>query len=230
MRLTERDQMLLKKLGAARWLSTTQLKYLCFPDIAIQTMHRRLAILRNLGYITSRQANQMAEALHALGTKGRQALQEGGWPVKLERTPPQNLEHFLGINDIRVAVERSARLESVEIIYFHACWDLHSRIWPFRIIPDAVCKIGRSGSWAVALFEYDRGNERPSYILRTKLRPYAEGLEGFRFSRVVTIVDTAERLESLRDCCAEHLPDRELFRFLERQTLLQSWSVSDLLD
>src|SRR5439155_6794192 len=177
MRLTARDRKLLLKLAAARWLSTKQVAALLFSNVTPEMARRRLRLLNEDRYVFSWQHNSMAEALHALDAKGKEFLKERGWgfPVKLERVPPKNLEHFMGINDIRVSVERSAQSDGVMIGFFYACWELQQRGWAYGVIPDAACHIERGGASMTVLFEYDRGQESPEYVARTKFLPYARG-------------------------------------------------------
>src|SRR2546427_10842145 len=124
MRLTPRDRKLLLKLAAARWLSTRQVASLLFSNVTLEMARRRLRLLGESRYVFSWQHNSMAEALHSLDAKGKNFLKEKGWrfPMKLERVPPKNLDHFVGINDIRVAGERSAQSDGAAIGFFDAVW------------------------------------------------------------------------------------------------------------
>src|SRR5438552_3375371 len=107
MRITARDQKLLAKLAAARWLTTRQIAALCFPGVNIEMARRRLRLLRAARYVFSCRTNRMAETLHTLGPEGKEMLIERGWKrtISLARRPPANLQHHLGINEIRIAVE-----------------------------------------------------------------------------------------------------------------------------
>lgn len=230
VRVTGRDRKTLSKLAAARWLTTRQLAALCFPGVSVEMARRRLRLLREACYVRSLQGNQMAEALHTLGPRGRELLMAKGWQVALplERRPPRNLEHFLGINHIRVAVERSARSDSVALGFFFACWELQQNGWAYRIIPDAACHADHHGKSATVLFEYDRGEESARYVLRTKFRPYAQGFAGLPLSRVVVVVETERRLRELREAAAETLKPN-LFVFTLMGTLKRSPTLTDWL-
>src|SRR2546422_5130859 len=131
MRLTVRERKLLAKRAAARWLSTRQVWAILFSNVTLEMARRRLRLLGESRYVFSWQHNSMAEALHALDAKGKGFLKEKGWalPIKLERVPPKNLEHFMGINDIRVAVERSIQSDELHIGFFYASWELQQRGW-----------------------------------------------------------------------------------------------------
>jgi hypothetical protein len=172
----------------------------------------------------------MAEALHTLGPKGRELLMAKGRQKALlvEHRPPRNLEHFVGINHIRVAVERSARSENVALGFFFACWELQQNGWAYPIIPDAVCHVERSGKSTTILFEYDRGEESVRYVIRTKFRAYARGLAGFPFSHVLLVVETEKRLEELRKHMAETLKT-DLFSFTLMEDLKRSWNLANWL-
>ena len=231
MRVTGRDRELFYMLVGARWLSTTQIAACCFAGVTIRVLHRRLRLLRTHRYILSSRAHPMAEALHALDLQGKFELLARGWqhPITLERSVPRNREHFLGINDIRIAVERSAGKEQIAIRFFYACWELQQRGWTYAVIPDAAVRIERAGTAATVLFEYDRNQESAEYVFRTKFRRYDQGLDGFPFTQVVTVVDTMRRLEQLREYTARHLPGSDKFSFLTREALLDGWSVAELL-
>ena len=229
MRLTARDRRILTKLAAARWLSTTQIASLCFPGVTVEMARRRLRLLAEEQYTVSRQVNQMAEALHTMGSKGKEWLVARGWqrPIRLERTPPTHLEHFLGINDIRVAVERSAERDGIELGFFFASWELQQLGWTFPLIPDSAFAVQQAATNALVAVEYDRGEESPDYVGRTKFGPYADGLPGFLFSHVLVAVDADERLTQLREHAA---PCRGLtFLFALLDDLKRSWTVAQCL-
>jgi hypothetical protein len=220
----------LAKLAAARWLTTRQIAALCFSAVSIEMARRRLRLLREARYIRSLRANQMAEALHTLGPRGRELLTEKGWEkaISVERRPPRNLEHFVGINHIRVAVERSAQSENVALGFFFACWELQQNGWAYPIIPDAACHVQRSGKSITILFEYDRSEESVRYVVRTKFRAYAQGLSGFPFSLVVVVADTERRVAELRKHAEQGLKPG-LFSFVHMEAIKRSWSLMESL-
>ena len=222
MRVTARDKRLLVALASARWLSTSQVGALCFPNTSKVVPQRRLRLLRQGNFIHSVQANAMAESLHSLGPSGKQALIRLGWrhPIRLERKPPRNLEHFLGINAIRVAVLSGAQRQDFRVDFFYACWELGQENWNFSLLPDAICRLqsGRGKTTMVA-FEYDRGEERPGYIVRHKFRRYQE-FDGCSIGRVVIVVDSVARQKVLEGYRIRHLPASNLFRFVVRENLM----------
>ena len=111
-----------------------------------------------------RRTNRMGEALFTLGPAGKRYLERlDEDAVALERCPPKQLEHFTGVNDLRLAAESTPGLG-----YFFACWQLSKLNWSYPIVPDAVFSIER----CVFALELDRGMESVRYFVRTKM-PYA---------------------------------------------------------
>jgi hypothetical protein len=170
----------------------------------------------------------MAEALHTLCARSRELLsQERAQRIRLERALPKNMLHLTGINQIRIAVERSARADGVGLGFFFACWELQAHGWKLPLIPDAACRVENGGRAATVLFEYDRGEERPSYLLQTKFAHYRERLASFPFSRVVIVAETVGIRDRLHAYLGEHLPS-PFYSFVAKETLMGAWSVSEL--
>src|SRR2546425_6409607 len=125
MRLTKRCLELLRTLRAARWLATGQVRRRFFSDATADAAHKRLRKLTDAGYLVMFRENRMREALFTLGREGKEVLEQAGTEeVALERRPPKQLEHFTGINDLRIAAELAAPLT-----YFFACWELPGLGW-----------------------------------------------------------------------------------------------------
>jgi len=217
------------KLAAARWLNTHQIAALCFPGLTAEMARRRIRLLREARYIRSVRTNAMTEAMHALGPLGRELLtQERAQRTRPERVLPRNLAHLVGVNDIRVAVERTAAAQGITLAFFFAAWELQAHGWKLPLIPDAACRVEHGSRSATALFEYDRGEERPSYLFQTKFARIRNGLPGFPFSRVIVVAETAALQERLQAYLGTRLPS-PLYSFIARQTLMDSWSVAELL-
>lgn len=191
IRLTKRDLMILKKCISARWLSTSQIQQLFFPDATHNAVQKRLRKLGLVEYIFSHQASSMVEAIHTVGRSGKEVLEEDGLSVQLVRKPPVQLEHFLGINDIRVQIESG----KVPVKFFFAAWELASVGWKYPVIPDAVFRIELEGTLTF-LVEYDRGTEALD-IFAKKLRVYQEHLYGFPFDSVLIIGEGSRRIKNI---------------------------------
>jgi len=189
MRLTSRCIAILTLVSAGKWLTTGQLKRRFFAHASADACRKRLRALAKEGYLIRRQAHCMAEAVFAVGSEGRRALEklgvEGSAP---ERRPPRQLDHLVGINDLRIAAELTGGMS-----HFFACWELPALKWSYPIIPDAVFSVG-SASFAA---EFDRGMEGLRFFVRTKLPFYDRGLAGLPLAGVVVIAENRARMDSL---------------------------------
>lgn len=202
MRLMKRCMDLLALLRAARWLTTSQVRRRFFPRASLDAARKRLRQLTKAGYLKKHQEDRMREALFALGPEGKRVLEENGAPaIVLERQPPKQLAHLLGVNTVRIAAELTGQLG-----YFFAAWELPGIGWKHQIVPDAVFRLaGRT--YAV---EYDRGVEGLRYFLRSKVRVYRRGLPGLALAAVLIVADRKARMESLASAVADK---RDLFLF-----------------
>src|SRR2546427_13028476 len=102
LRLTDRDLRLLAKCAVCRWLTTTQVKRLYFPEATLNAVQKRLRKLSDAGYLRSYREHPTAEAIHAVGPKGKPLLEEKGICVTRDGEEPRQLEHLLGVNHGRI--------------------------------------------------------------------------------------------------------------------------------
>src|SRR5437763_904241 len=111
MKVNERDHQLLMQLAVCRWLTTSQIKALCFPIASVEAARRRLRKLLGDGFIRRWRLSVLSEALFSLTPTGRSFLLARGWGRELSvpRRPPGHLDHSLAINDLRVVIERVIR-------------------------------------------------------------------------------------------------------------------------
>ena len=182
---------MLAKLVAARWLTTRQFRRFYFSAASLSAVQRRLRKLVGARYLRSYREHRMTESLYALGPKGEVVLEEKGLEITREQMPKKQLQHFIGINDLRISVECS----SMPVVYFFAAWELASFGWAYQLIPDAVFAVD-DGTRRTFLAEYDRSNE-PVQGFAKKLRLYANGLEGCHFDAVLVLTRTQGRIASL---------------------------------
>src|SRR5439155_23914904 len=105
VRLTERDRRMLAKCAVCRWLTTEQVKRLYFPEATLNAVQKRLRKLSEAGYLRSYREHPTAEAIHALGPKGKPLVEGKGIEVAGGSEVPRQVEHMLGVNEIRIAVE-----------------------------------------------------------------------------------------------------------------------------
>jgi protein involved in plasmid replication-relaxation len=191
VRLSERDVRVVSKCALSKWLTTGQLARLYFPKVTPDAVRKSLRRLVEAGYLVVHREHQMAEALHGLGPKGKAHLEAKGVAAEVTRKPPRQIEHMLGINDVRVAVE----VRPAQVAYFFASWELPGLGWVHPVIPDAVMGL-RLPERRTFLVEYDRGTETlPTFV--GKLRGYEGGLSGIPFRALLLMTDTDSRLETL---------------------------------
>jgi hypothetical protein len=190
MRLTSRCIQLLTLLRATRWLTTSQVHRRFFPDVSLDAARKRLRKLTRRGYLLCYRENPMTEGLFTLGPQGKRHLEQTGQnEIVLERKPPKQREHFLAVNDVRLAAEAALPLR-----YFFAYWELPAAGWKHPLIPDFILETEDRRRWAG---EFDRGLEPITYFIRTKIRVYERGLEGFPISDLLVIADRQSRMRSL---------------------------------
>jgi hypothetical protein len=191
VRLSERDVRVVSKCAVSKWLTTGQLARLFFPTVTRDAVSKSLRRLAEAGYLAVHREHQMSEALHGLGPKGKALLEAKGMTVEATRQPPRQIEHMVGINDLRVAVEAGP----LQVAYFFASWELPGLGWVHPVIPDAVVGL-RLPERRTFLMEYDRGTETLPTLVR-KLRAYESGLSGIPFRALLLVTDTDSRLGTL---------------------------------
>jgi len=134
----------------------------------------------------------MAEALFAIGSKAKALLATKGLEVEVCRAPPGQVEHLIGINDVRISAEAEPR----RVAYFFAFWELPQFQWGHAVIPDALFALKLPERQTLVL-EYDRGNETREQLSH-KFLAYGEGLSDFVLDAVILVTDTPERLKTVR--------------------------------
>ncbi len=190
-RVTERDVQILVRCAVCRWLTTAQIRRLYFPDASLNAVQKRLRKLSDAGHLRSYREHPTAEAVHAVGPKGKPMVEGKGVEVALGSDVPKQLEHLLGINEIRIAVETG----TVPIAYFFPYWQLASLGWTWHVIPDAVFAL-KTPERRAFIVEYDRGTETQEKLLQ-KLDSYDEGLPGFVFEAVLLFTEGKRRFDLL---------------------------------
>jgi hypothetical protein len=191
LRCTKRDKGLIVKCSLCRWLTTTQIQRLYFPTKTINAVQKRLRKLTEAGYLRTHREGMGSEALHTTGPKGKIIFEEKGLEYTGGNEVSRQIEHLVGVNDIRIAVETGA----IPVAYFFAHWQLGHLGWMHPVIPDAVFALVLPGRRTFAV-EYDRATESVS-VLVTKLCTYQESVPGFPFEAVVIITERDRRMDAL---------------------------------
>ena len=190
-RLTDRDMGVLVKCAVCRWLTTAQIQRVYFPKATLNAVQKRLRKLSDAGYLRSYREHPTAEAIHAVGPKGKPLVEERGIAVALREEVPRQLEHLLGVNEIRIAVETSAE----QVAWCFAYWELANLGWKCPVIPDLVFAV-RKPKRRTFVVEYDRGTETLGNLVR-KLQSYGLGIEGVAFEAVIFVTERDRQLEML---------------------------------
>jgi hypothetical protein len=191
LRCTERDKKLIAKCALCRWLTTTQIRRLYFPDATVNAVRKRLRKLAEAGYLRTHRENILSETLHTVGPKGKAVIEEQGLEYMGPNEIPRQVEHLAGINDVRIAVETG----NIPVAYFFASWQFAPG-WLHPVIPDGVFAL-RTPSLRRFVVEFDRATEGLS-VLTAKFRLYREGLPGFSFEAVMLVTERDRRLDSLK--------------------------------
>jgi hypothetical protein len=191
IRISERDRRVMVKCAVARWLTTGQLQRLCFRGVSADAARKSLRRLAENGYLVLHREHSMAEALHGLGPKGKAALAAKGFAAEASREPPRQLEHLIGINDIRIAAETSRH----RVLYCFASWELQGLGWAHPVIPDLVAGM-QCPERKVFFFEYDRSTEGLATLAK-KFRLYEGGIPGVSLAALVVVADSDRRLGTL---------------------------------
>jgi hypothetical protein len=195
VRLTPRCIDLFRLLAAARWLTTRQIHSRFFHDATIDAARKRLRKLTSGKYLVTVRESRMNEALFTLGRAGKRVLETARVAAgMLERRPPTQREHFLAVNDLRIAAELAGSLS-----YFFAYWELPGVGWKQPLIPDAIFRIADQ----TFALEFDRGLEGIQFFVRTKVAAYRRGLEGLPLTAILIVTDREARMQSLARAIGE---------------------------
>jgi Replication-relaxation len=116
--------------------------------------------------------------------------------VELKKEAPKDLQHHLGVLDIRIALERSlSALPEMQLRYCYAYWELGQFAWSYPIIPDLIFSL-RNAYTLQAAVEFDRKTETLN-VLAKKLLQYRTLIEQHPLSTVLVVAEKDEDAERL---------------------------------
>ena len=118
-------------------------------------------------------------------------VEEKGLAVAVGGEVPRQMDHMLGVNEIRIAVETGG----ANVAHFFAYWQLSNLGWAHLVIPDAVFAV-RTPKLRTFLVEFDRSTETLDNLFR-KLGLYDQGLAEFPFEAVLILTERTRRLDLL---------------------------------
>ena len=178
LRMTPRDRALVEVLNELRYLTTAQVREVCYPSASAETTSNRLTILHRRGVLAclTHRAFDDRRAFWCLAPLGRAAAGSlAGSPADGPRAcalAAVQMDHLIATNQVfcdLCAQCRAGRLGPFRWFgSHHACVDLGET----RVVPDAVILAVASGGevWSYWL-ELDRGTMAPA-ALAAKLRRY----------------------------------------------------------
>lgn len=116
-------------------------------------------------------------------------MEEKGVEVAAGGDVPGQVEHLLGVNELRLGVEQGP----AAVAYCFAYWQLADLGWRHPVIPDMVFAV-RNPERRTFVAEYDRGTETLDKLFE-KVRRYGAGLEGFPFEAVLVVTEETRRFD-----------------------------------
>jgi hypothetical protein len=176
VKLSARDETVLRSLARFRAARTSDLVSFAFPRVRKDTAAARLRRLFDGGYLDVRAGDRAHESVYSLGPRGRERIAEAGGHIP--RPPRGDLEHHLAI--VRTWVEIACAvhgLPGARLDLALADWELRERFPGAVIVPDLLVQLAslgpdgeRRGTRRIA-WEIDRQTESLR-VLRHKLAIY----------------------------------------------------------
>jgi len=195
-KLTSRDRNILWSCGVSQVLTTSQILRWHFGSTSLRNVQKRLQKLAAAGFLKVIETRVCTDNLVLLGREGQAELQKTGWKVELRQEAPKDLEHHLGVVDIRIALDRSLpTLPGMQLRYCYAYWELGQFAWSYPIIPDMIFSL-RNAYTLQAAVEFDRKTEMLN-VFAKKLLQYRLLLERHPLSTILVVAEKEEDAERL---------------------------------
>lgn len=195
-KLTSRDRQILWSCGVSQVLTTSQILRWHFGSTSLRNVQKRLQKLVEAGFLNVIETRVCTDNLVLLGKEGQAELQKTGWKVELRQEAPKDLEHHLGVVDIRIALDRSLRaLPGMQLRYCYTYWELGQFAWSYPIIPDMIFSL-RNAYTLQAAVEFDRKTEMLN-VFAKKLLQYRLLLERHPLSTILVVAEKDEDAERL---------------------------------
>jgi hypothetical protein len=253
--ITGRDLQLLQTLKAAGWLTTRQIQNHFFPGKSANAVCKRLRKLVAGKYLGIVRRSSTECAFYRLASQGKLALSEylNLEPEEITITTqlPRKLNHFMGINDLRLAFGQLNGERGVKLVSFISERELslyrhdpaeNSNVLPrllqsYRIIPDALARIritNQEGARDIDVaIEFDAGTEHTGFFGKTKVVQYAllaaKHQHWFEEFKVLTFTLSIRRIVSLMRQVVTHRASPHLFYFAPAHELEgPGWETREL--
>ncbi|MGP8321754.1 MAG: replication-relaxation family protein [Methanosarcinaceae archaeon] len=195
-KFTDRDSQILLTLYKHRFLSISQIQQVHFPSL--QTAYRRMRILKEAGFVTSFTVPNIEESIFSVAKKGMNSVAESlGVGIKElkwtdTKTKPKDyyfMQHFLAINDFRIALKQICDTSSVTLLGFIPDYfgekiqrggikkyikdiicDIDFEREEISHTPDGVFALEKNSKFALFFLEIDRGTEVVSNVNKGVLK------------------------------------------------------------
>jgi len=176
IRLTARDEAMLRALVRFGAVRTPDLVGLLFSNVRPDTAARRLRKAFDAGLVDVRASDRARPNVYCLGPVGRAWAHDHG--LVCARVPRGDLEHHLGIVNVWCHLAAASHAQSgVRLLRFVPDWELRRQttLAAAPVIPDAMVELLAEDHHIRFAFEFDRGGER-SRAWRRKLDGYRRWL------------------------------------------------------
>jgi hypothetical protein len=206
IRPNERDVWILEGLAKMRFLTTSQMGKLYFGG-SRWSANKRLRKLLDAGLITVWVRSLSQDNIYSLTRKGLEGFFEKtvseNSPIKIPRELDGNLNHLLGINEVRIALALGFFPAGGKILWWKSDWELRTSKRE-QLIPDAIFTIRwENGNEQAYALELDNRSKSPRNFLK-KIVGYAsrkfqrDGMYSLADATVLVVGTNSKWLERYR--------------------------------
>ena len=169
VRLSSRDELILRGVARFRLARTSDILKLAFPNTRQDTAARRLRRLYDGGYLDVLSGDRSQENRYSLGPKGR--LWAKDHSVEALKRPSGSLDHHMAVVRVWVNLTRYTHDQNIRLDLFKPDWEIRKKASDLSLVPDALVQLTLSGKILRFAVEVDLGTE-PLRTLRDKVTAY----------------------------------------------------------
>lgn len=169
IRLTARDELVLRVVARFRLARTSDILTIAFPRTRADTAARRLRRLYDAGYLDVLSRDLSAENAYGLGPKGRAWAQNRSFEA-LKR-PSGSLGHHLATVRVWANLMRFTHEYGIRLDLFKPDWEIRRMASDVSLVPDALVQVTKGDKILRLALEVDLGTESIR-VLRQKIATY----------------------------------------------------------